>query len=274
MTDSHTKTALSFLPGFSATFVSIAAGYPLDTIKTRMQTGMYKGVINCAVSTVKKEGVGTLYRGVASPFATLLLKRTLQFRLYEECKKTMNPWIAGVIASATMSPLSNPTHVIKIRMQNSTNSTYSNIVECIKDIAKKEGVKGFFRGVRINFIKDIMFGTLYLGTYGHLNNIMKNVQINTSGGTLMQYVVQNNRAIDFFSGGLAGSITWTVLMPIDMIKTTYQSNKSFTYILNTIKTDGIMNTMWRGTIPAVSRVFPTSALSMLTYGFVKEMIDQ
>ena len=46
------------------------AGYPLDTVKVRIQTspaGTYGGTFSCLAGIAKQEGVAGLYRGMSSP---------------------------------------------------------------------------------------------------------------------------------------------------------------------------------------------------------------
>ena len=46
------------------------AGYPLDTVKVRIQTtppGTYRGTFDCLRHVVAEEGVKGLYRGMSSP---------------------------------------------------------------------------------------------------------------------------------------------------------------------------------------------------------------
>ena len=245
------------IPGMCATTVSVILGYPFDTVKTRMQTKMFSGVIDCVKTTFGNEGLIGFYRGVTMPFVGLVAKRTFQFRIYDECLKYTNSWMSGFIASSFMSPLGNPISVIKIRMQDSTINKYNGITTCIKDIYKTNGISGFFRGVYPNLMKDIMFGTLYLGLYGYLkDNIFNNYSTKTNY---------------FLSGGLSGSITWIILMPIDTIKTTIQSGKNYDFIKNTIKTDGV-RFFWKGSVPTLLRIFPVSAMSMMTYGIAKDFV--
>lgn len=42
--------------------------YPLDTIKTRVQAGVYPGVSDCIRNTLKHEGFVGFYRGFSTPF--------------------------------------------------------------------------------------------------------------------------------------------------------------------------------------------------------------
>ena len=46
------------------------AGYPLDTVKVRIQTsppGSFRGTFDCLARVAGQEGVAGLYRGISSP---------------------------------------------------------------------------------------------------------------------------------------------------------------------------------------------------------------
>ena len=253
------KNLKSLIPGALSTSTSVILGYPIDTIKTRMQTGMHNNFFSCLSSTAKNEGISGFYRGVSMPFATLLVKRTLQFRIYEEAKKHTNSWLAGTCASI-VSPISNPMHVIKVRMQNSKYDKYKSMSSCVYDIYKTNGVKGFFKGTPVNLVKDVSFGTLYLGSYGTLK---KHLDTNFS-----QY---NKEMRNFIAGGTAGSLSWLVLMPIDFVKTAYQSGAGKLYVTSQLKQNG-MKALWKGVIPTVGRIFPINAAAMTIYEFAKERV--
>ena len=38
---------------------------------------------------------------------------------------------------------------------------YSNFIECIKDIAKREGLKGFYHGVRLDYLKMLPANSIF-----------------------------------------------------------------------------------------------------------------
>lgn len=249
---------LNLLPGASSATTSVLIGYPIDTIKTRMQTNMYKNFFECLFKTYGNEGIGAFYRGVSMPFTTLLFKRSLQFYIYERSKENNNSWIAGAKASL-ISPLSNPMHVIKIKMQNSKEDQYKNVRNLCKNILRTEGVLGFSKGIFPNLIKDILFGTVYLGSYGQLQKSFSNLE--------------NRVYINFLAGGTSGCLAWGILMPVDYLKTTYQSGNNFSYIKNQISQNGI-KVLWKGVVPSVLRIFPINALAMTVYEFTKHKIKK
>lgn len=259
----------SLIPGAMATGVSIIISYPMDTVKTRLQTGMYKGILNCISQTIKTDGVLGLYRGVSSPLTTLVLKRSIQFKIYEEMNGKTNSWISGCVAAMALSPFGCPVNVVKVRMQDSKKDRYKNMIECIKDIWKTEGARGFFKGFKTNLFKDMMFGTLYLGSYGVIKDSFETMQKRLDKNIYCYDFLVSSKGCNFFAGGLAGTFAWMILMPVDMVKTTYQSGRSIDFVISNINKNGIF-VLWRGVIPVLLRVFPSSASSMLTYEYVKE----
>lgn len=50
-----------------ASVFAVAFGFPLDSVKTRLQTYKYKGTWSCIVDTYKTEGVLGFYRGLMAP---------------------------------------------------------------------------------------------------------------------------------------------------------------------------------------------------------------
>lgn len=260
MGDNLDKNLKSLIPGALSTSTSVLLGYPIDTIKTRMQTGMHSNFFSCLSSTAKNEGIKGFYRGVSMPFATLLVKRTLQFRIYEEAKKHTNSWLAGTCASI-VSPISNPMHVVKVRMQNSKSDKYKSMMECIKDVYKTNGIRGFFKGTSVNLVKDVSFGTLYLGSYGTLKKFLDT-----------NYSQSNKEIRNFIAGGTAGSLSWLVLMPIDYVKTAYQTGAGKQYVFSQLGKNGI-KALWKGVIPTVGRIFPINAAAMTVYEFAKDKVS-
>ena len=85
--------ALGLLPGVAHAVSTIVVGYPFDTVKTRLQTGMYKGewpIARCVRDTLRTEGAASFYRGCSVPMAALLLKRPVEFAIFEEMQRA-NP---------------------------------------------------------------------------------------------------------------------------------------------------------------------------------------
>jgi len=68
--------AVDFVAGCAGGAAGVLAGYPLDTVKVKIQTQdtsnirmMYRGTFDCLSRTVHHEGVKSLYKGMSSPLA-------------------------------------------------------------------------------------------------------------------------------------------------------------------------------------------------------------
>merc|ERR1719236_150945 len=72
-----------FIPGAAHAVTSVAVGYPFDTVKTRLQVGMYKSAWDCIRATASREGPLALYRGSLMPLASLCVKRPFEFAVWE-----------------------------------------------------------------------------------------------------------------------------------------------------------------------------------------------
>jgi hypothetical protein len=76
----------------SASVLSTFAAFPLDSIKTRMQTYKYDSFTDCVRHTYKTEKFGGFFRGVAAPMASVTLVRTISFSVYQKSKYTYAAW--------------------------------------------------------------------------------------------------------------------------------------------------------------------------------------
>lgn len=60
--------------------------FPLDSVKTRMQTYGYAGFTDCVRQTYKTEKLRGFFRGVTAPMASITLVRTVSFSIYQRSK--------------------------------------------------------------------------------------------------------------------------------------------------------------------------------------------
>ncbi|KAH8687831.1 mitochondrial carrier domain-containing protein [Tricladium varicosporioides] len=69
----------------SSVFSTFAA-FPLDSVKTRMQTYKYDSFLDCVRHTYKTEKFRGFFRGVTAPMASVTLVRTISFSVYQRSK--------------------------------------------------------------------------------------------------------------------------------------------------------------------------------------------
>lgn len=77
----------------SSSVLSTVTAFPLDSVKTRMQTYPYNGFLHCVSSTYKAEGLHGFFRGVTAPLASVTLVRTISFSIYQRSKYAYSDWM-------------------------------------------------------------------------------------------------------------------------------------------------------------------------------------
>jgi solute carrier family 25 (mitochondrial carnitine/acylcarnitine transporter), member 20/29 len=82
------------LSGGTAGIAFWAGVYPVDVIKTRLQTDSdlnprYRGILDCARQTIKTEGFGALYRGVGPCLARAFPANGVTFLVFEWAKSAL-----------------------------------------------------------------------------------------------------------------------------------------------------------------------------------------
>ncbi|KAK0107287.1 hypothetical protein ONS95_003986 [Cadophora gregata] len=75
-----------------SSILSTFVAFPLDSVKTRMQTYKYESFTDCVRHTYKTERFRGFFRGVTAPMASVTLVRTISFSVYQRSKYTYAEW--------------------------------------------------------------------------------------------------------------------------------------------------------------------------------------
>lgn len=162
------------IAGMSQTFICS----PMELAKTRMQVQgqgesryryrtskhIYKGPYDCLVKIHRQEG----FRGVFRGFWITLLRETPSFGLYfvayELICRTCSPnpdedvsmpvlLVAGGCAGMASWLSTYPVDVIKSRIQADMKGRYKNVLDCLRQSYKDEGLMLFTRGLGPTMIR-------------------------------------------------------------------------------------------------------------------------
>ncbi|TEA29778.1 hypothetical protein DBR06_SOUSAS7110033, partial [Sousa chinensis] len=123
-----------FLPGVCG----VAVGYPLDTVKVRIQTEpKYTGIWHCIRDTYRRERVWGFYRGLSLPVCTVSLVSSVSFGTYRHCLAHVCRFrygsadakpaktditLSGFASGLVRVFLTSPTEVAKVRLQTQTHT--------------------------------------------------------------------------------------------------------------------------------------------------------
>ncbi|XP_031990846.1 solute carrier family 25 member 47 [Hylobates moloch] len=129
---------MDFVAGAIGGVCGVAVGYPLDTVKVRIQTeSKYTGIWHCVRDTYHRERVWGFYRGLLLPVCTVSLVSSVSFGTYRHClahicrlrygSPDAKPAKADITLSGCASGLvrvflTSPTEVAKVRLQTQTQA--------------------------------------------------------------------------------------------------------------------------------------------------------
>lgn len=196
--------------GIAGTSVDVAL-YPLDTIKTRIQSPQ---------GFIKSGGLSGIYKGLSAAAVGSAPGAALFFSTYETMKHQMNtsfiskwlpaPLIHMVAASCgeTAACLVRvPTEVVKQRMQA---GMHSSITEAVVNIIKHDGgFPGMFKGFGITLMREIPFAFIQFPLY----EFGKSCISHFAGG-------RDTHAYEgAVCGSLSGAFAAAATTPLDVLKT-------------------------------------------------------
>lgn len=88
---SWTMHFADFLAGSFGGACGVAVGYPLDTVKVRIQTQkQFTGIWQCIVLTIRKEGVHGFFKGMFLPITTISMTSSVVFGTYRNCLQALS----------------------------------------------------------------------------------------------------------------------------------------------------------------------------------------
>lgn len=124
---------------------------------------MYRSMNDCAKYVYRTEGLSAFYISYPTTLSMTVPFTALQFLAYESLSTTMNPnktydpfthCTAGAVAGGFAAALTTPMDVIKTMLQTrgtasdpELRSVNSFVAGC-KLLHRREGLRGFFKGVR------------------------------------------------------------------------------------------------------------------------------
>lgn len=158
--------ATNILAGGISGFAVLGIVYPFDYANIRLsahlggsqQQGWERphGTLEVWRSALRQGGPLAVYRGFGAASASVIAYKSLYFGLYDTAKgKLGDDHSVGLfrkfaLASATVytaSTLTYPLDVIKKRLvaDMGHNQQYQGFADCVRKIAQREGIRGFFR---------------------------------------------------------------------------------------------------------------------------------
>lgn len=247
MTEILTSFELAYIhmiSSFIQITMSLPFSHPIDTIKSRIQTRVYKGNMLDILKQIQSSGVLSMYKGYTAMYLNLILKQPAKLAVYEHIK---NPFCAGLATGFTGLFVGIPMSYIKTNYQVNPEFNLRNLF--------KLGFSGFtksFVAWKYEACKEITGNTAFYGLYKVLNNV-RNSDEYTIEYTITHRIFkgilnkittdvneQRKKITHFENGAIAGFLGTYVSYPIDTMKSHKQTRNqsgNFKHIFNEIYYD-------------------------------------
>lgn len=208
------------LAGSAAGVLEHSVMYPVDCVKTRMQSLVpdpkadYRSVLDAFNTIIRHEGMMRTMKGAPIVVLGAGPAHAFYFACYEFLKKNLSGGkqgnhlahgLAGSVATLLHDSVMVPVDVVKQRMQM-FNSPYTTCRMCARTILKQEGVFAFYRSYTTQLTMNIPFQSVHFMTYEFMQDWLNQDR-------------NYNPVTHVMSGGAAGAVAATVTMPLDVCKT-------------------------------------------------------
>ncbi|XP_020862972.1 solute carrier family 25 member 47 [Phascolarctos cinereus] len=289
---------MDFIAGAIGGVCGVAVGYPLDTVKVRIQTEKkYTSIWNCIRELYKAEKLSGFYRGLSLPVCTVSLVSSVSFGTYQHClshicklkygSSDVKPsktdiTLSGCASGIVRVTLTSPTEVAKIRLQTQkqrpsiTSSSPSDLLpppkyqgplHCLKTVAKEEGLGGLYKGSLALMFRDCNSFATYFLSYSIICEWL------TPAGQSRPDILGV-----LLSGGCAGVLAWAVATPMDVIKSRLQADglgqqryRGFIHCFTqSVKEEGV-RVLFKGLALNCCRAFPVNMVVFVAYEAVLKL---
>ncbi|KAJ3306799.1 hypothetical protein HDV03_003836 [Kappamyces sp. JEL0829] len=260
-----------FVAGGFAGAAQVLVGHPLDTIKVRLQlqNNTFKGPLDCAMTTLKQEGVRGLYKGMLAPLLGVAGINAVLFSAYGWGKSALGGdagtlelsriALAGGFAGFINSFVAAPIELLKIRLQaQRAGGIYSGPWDVFVKIVRTDGISnGLFRGLWVTICKEV---PAYAGFYAGFE-AMKRAQAEKGKELSVPQLM--------LAGSVGGMSYWTCCYPLDLIKSRVQQRSDVpSGVLQNVRTmyrqEGL-RVFLRGYGISMLRSIPSAAATFTVY---------
>lgn len=228
--DTHGLGSAVVAGGFAGMMEHIVM-FPVDTIKTRLQTRhlpgapQYEGIRHAMTEMLKTEGVFSLYRGARAVITASFPSHGFYFATYEAVKEVLGAnqpgfhvvatAVAGGCATVAHDVVATPLDVIKQRLQV-YGSRYRGILHCALHITRKEGVRALWASYPTTVVMNVPYQAMHFTTYEAAKTMLSGEE------------GEHGLREEALAGGLAGSLAAMVSTPLDVVKTHIQTRGMLT----------------------------------------------
>ncbi|KAJ5528325.1 Mitochondrial thiamine pyrophosphate carrier 1 [Penicillium frequentans] len=292
------------LAGGIAGLISRFCIAPLDVVKIRLQLQVhslsdpasheavqgpiYKGTLSTMRAIIRQEGITGLWKGNIPAEMMYVCYGALQFTAYRSTTQALaelpyrlppsaESFVAGAAAGGMATATTYPLDLLRTRFAaQGPEQIYKSLRASIGEIARHEGVAGFFRGSSAAIIQIVPYMGLFFSAYEGFRPIMANMDHMPFGTG------------DAAAGICASILAKTGVFPLDLVRKRLQVQGPtrtryvhrnipeykgvFRSIRMILRTQGVRG-LYRGLTVSLLKAAPASAVTMWTYERVLRILQ-
>jgi solute carrier family 25 (mitochondrial ornithine transporter) member 2/15 len=246
------------------------SGTPFEVVKLRLQTcapNTFASALHCARALVRAEGLRALWRGALPSLSGNLIDNMVLFTIQrklcrlvsgsedERALTYLQHALVGGAAALFSATAICPAELIKCRMMAAPAAGAGGGYKLFAHTLREEGVRGIFRGLGPLLLRDVPLQFLFFGSYQVHSYVLSSLIPSNDPGLAGLRI--------WLAGGLAGSTAWTVIFPLDVIKSRMQvstaTSNSMLATSRALLAESGVRGFYKGWSMAVLRAFPANA---------------
>eukprot|EP00525_Craspedostauros_australis_P001551 CAMPEP_0198133522 /NCGR_PEP_ID=MMETSP1442-20131203/59609_1 /TAXON_ID= /ORGANISM="Craspedostauros australis, Strain CCMP3328" /LENGTH=296 /DNA_ID=CAMNT_0043794643 /DNA_START=120 /DNA_END=1010 /DNA_ORIENTATION=- len=267
------------LGGLSAGVIGTVIGFPLDVIKTRLQTASNTGAASVSIfqvgnDIIKKEGASSLYKGIGPPLVSLSILSTMTFASYTFVRQNIGAqhgWdikngLAGMACAPAAGIVSTVENFVKTQMQldNITKKQFQGSFHCVQSLVKSNGPGILYTGFVINTVREATF----LGNYFFVYEGMRRT---LSENNALGFQSSSIKVAVPIAGGLSGAFSWFLSFPLDCVRAVVQGRpvdqpkRGYVEVVRTLLRERGVRGLYSGASASIARAFLVSGTRFSAY---------
>ncbi|KAF6176596.1 hypothetical protein GIB67_034458 [Kingdonia uniflora] len=257
----------------------------IDVLKVRLQMqligqkGPLTGMGAVFGQMMKREGPRSLYLGLSPALTRSVLYGGLRLGLYEPSKNFCE-WVfgsanilvkitSGGFSGAVATALTNPTEVLKVRLQMNPSLGGGGAIRELCKISSEEGVKALWKGLGPAMTRAAALTASQLATYDEFKRVL-----------IHWTPLEEGFHLHLISSAIAGIMSTFVTAPMDMIKTRLMLQRESTSVgsyknglhcaYKVMLTEGPL-ALYKGGFAIFSRLGPQTTITFLVCEKLREL---
>lgn len=300
--------------GSTAGLISRFIVAPLDVVKIRLQLQThslsdplsqlnlhggptYKGTLPTMRHILAHEGLSGLWKGNVPAEMMYVCYSAVQFTTYRTTSLLLQKmvslppsaesFVAGAVAGATATTATYPLDLLRTRFaaQGNEDRVYMNLRHAVRDIARDEGLRGFFRGLGPAVIQIAPF----MGTFFAVYEGLRSPLARFADAALADVMPSAARgSSDAMAGAIAAVAAKTVVFPLDLVRKRIQvqgpTRSRYVHKNIPVYDGGVVRTLqtilrqegvrglYRGLTVSLLKAAPASTITVWTYERVLHLL--